>query len=391
MAKTIKLNNNAGLFRAKIIDCQANQPFDLADVDDQFIVFYKPDGTRFEKQGVLVEDLPDNTGEFFIEYENSLPEESIVDLRGSWGYTGKVKLVTDDEAEASTRIIFWVVWLVTVDHPKNIQRILDTIQADPSLHDGIEDSGKFRTLVFGDPPFSKEDNKFVINERPAVYVTTKDSLQKTRYEFGFSNSNNQNQVTVEYDIVIMAYAKDNQETSQRQLYELIKNLQNMVNDDPTFTIPISQPNPGTDPIFSRSVISDPKWKSKRGTLENNVILTLLATIGVGYLANFPGIGDVVLLSKPNALEGIIVSEDREQSNPNRVLTENGDFGSLDVEYESTVSLDDLFRAKFGVEEDVTITTASGVISYHVKYISINPTVQFDGIERTILHMELIVQ
>ena len=109
MAKIVSLNNNAGLFQAKIIDCQAVQPFDLSDVINQFIVFYKPDGITFEKQGVLVEDLPDNPGEFFIEYENSLPEESILNLRGSWGYTGKVKLNTNDEAEASTRILFWVV------------------------------------------------------------------------------------------------------------------------------------------------------------------------------------------------------------------------------------------------------------------------------------------
>lgn len=109
MARTIGLDNNAGLFQAKIIDCQAVQPFDLTDVVDQFIVFYKPDGVKFEKQGVIVEDLPNNPGTFFIQYENSLPEESIVDQRGIWEYTGKVKLNTGDFAEASTRIIFWVV------------------------------------------------------------------------------------------------------------------------------------------------------------------------------------------------------------------------------------------------------------------------------------------
>ena len=109
MVKTISLNNNAGLFQVKIIDCQSNQPFDLIDVEDQFIVFYKPDGTRFEKQGTIVVDLLNNPDDFFIEYSNSLPEESIVDQRGSWGYTGKVKLITNDEAEASTRILFWVV------------------------------------------------------------------------------------------------------------------------------------------------------------------------------------------------------------------------------------------------------------------------------------------
>lgn len=109
MARMIKLDNNGSRFLAKIIDCQEVEPFDLTDVVDQFIVFYKYDGTRFEKQGTLVEDLPDNPGEFFIQYINDLPEESILDQRGNWTYTGKVQLNTNDLAEASTRIVFWVV------------------------------------------------------------------------------------------------------------------------------------------------------------------------------------------------------------------------------------------------------------------------------------------
>jgi len=109
MARTIKLDNNGGRFLAKVIDCRESQPFDLTDVVDQFIVFYKSHGIRFEKQGTIVEDLPDNPGEFFIQYVNNLPEESIFDIRGIWEYAGKVKLNTGDEAETSTRIVFWVV------------------------------------------------------------------------------------------------------------------------------------------------------------------------------------------------------------------------------------------------------------------------------------------
>ncbi len=190
--------------------------------------------------------------------------------------------------------------------------------------------------------------------------------------------------------MIVAASKAKTESSQKQLYDLLKNLRDFVNADPRFTIPASQLNPGTDPIFARSVISGVKWDSKtRGQLVTSVAVTLLSTIGVAYSANFPGIGDVILLSKPNAPEGIVFSDNKEQTFPNRVLTENGDFGSIDVEYESTVALDDSFRAKFGIEEDITITTASGAKVYHIKYISINPTAQFDSIERTILHMEII--
>jgi len=277
--------------------------------------------------------------------------------------------------------------MVTVDHNKNIQRIIDNVEADTSLFDFGATVGKLREVNFGDPEQNKDKG---IDQIPALYVTTKKSIQNTRYSFGYLNANNQNQVTIEYEMVVLAESKETSERSQKQIYELVKNIQNFVNSDPTFAIPITQPNPGTDPIFTRCVISSINWKPEtKGKLITVVSFTLLATIGTAYLANFPDIGDVILLSKPNAPEGIIFSENREQQNPNRVLTENGDFGALFVEYESTVALDNQFRAKFGDEEDVTITTASGARVYHIQYIEINPTADFDQIERTILHMEII--
>jgi len=245
------------------------------------------------------------------------------------------------------------------------------------------------SLLFGSPKFTSLSFPTVSPEsKTAVYVTTNDSIQSTRYNFGYSIPDNQSQVTVQYNIVLLAVSKAKTELSQKQLYSLMKNLEVLFQSNPLFTDPA---NPGTDPIFSRSVVNLIPWdKENKGQLITSITYVLTATIGVAYLANFPGIGDVILLSKPNAPEGIIFTDDLEQKPiPNRVLTENGDFGSIDVEYESTVALDDSFRAKFGVEENITITTASGDKVYHIKYISINPTAQFDSIERTILHMEII--
>jgi len=274
--------------------------------------------------------------------------------------------------------------LVITDHNKNIQRIIDVIKDDSAVFDDGETVGKLREVNFGDP---NNNDKNSIKQKPAVYVTTNDSIQSTRYNFGYSIPDNRNQVTVQYNIVLLAVSKTKTELSQKQLYSLMKNLELLFEGNPTFTDPA---NVGTDPIFSRSIINQIPWdKESKGQLITSITYVLTATIGIAYLANFPIIGDVILLSKPNAPEGIVFSDDREQTFPNRVLTENGDFGSLDVEYESTVALDDSFRAKFGVEEDITITTASGAKVYHIKYISINPTAQFDSIERTILHMEII--
>ena len=275
--------------------------------------------------------------------------------------------------------------MVITDHNKNIQRIIDVIKGDVAVFDDGETVGLLREVNFGDPD---NNDKNSIKQKPAIYVTTNDSIQSTRYNFGYSIPDNRNQVTVQYNIVLLAVSKAKTEPSQKQLYSLMKNLELLFESNPTFTDPADI---GTDPIFSRSVVNLIPWdKENKGQLITSITYVLTATIGVAYLANFPGIGDVILLSKPNAPEGIIFTDDLEQKPiPNRVLTENGDFGSIDVEYESTVALDDSFRAKFAVEEDITITTASGDKIYHIKYISINPTAQLDSIERTILHMEII--
>lgn len=272
--------------------------------------------------------------------------------------------------------------MVTVDNNKNIQRIIDRIKAYAPLYDKGETVGKIREVIFG-KPVSKES----VKQKPAIYVTTSDAIQKTKYDFGFSNANNQGQISVAYEIVILAAAKDQVVNAEKQLYDILKNLRDMVSADPRFSDP---DNPGTDQIFTRSVINEPKWDTKlKGNLINSVSVTLFATVGASFIINFPVIGDVLLLSKPNNPEGIIFSEDRMQKKINRVVTENGDFGSLDVEYESTISLDASLRLKFGTEEDITLTTPSGSRVIHVQYIDINPTAQFDQIERSILHMEII--
>ncbi len=274
--------------------------------------------------------------------------------------------------------------MVTVDHIVNIQKMIDNMLLDPVLFDSGSTIGKLRSVQFGDPS-NKIDNSKPI---PYAYITTDDSIQETSYDFGTANVDSLGSVTIRYKITVIAQAIDRTENSQKQLYNLIRDVRSFFEANPR---QYDIDDPPNNPIFARSVINKVSWKSEtRGTLVNVISFILKATIGDLITATFPGIGDVILLSKPNAPEGIVFSDNKEQKpTPNRVITENGDFGSLFVEYESTVALDDTFRAKFGVEEDVTITTASGAKIYHVQYIDINPTVPFDGIERSVLHMEII--
>lgn len=271
--------------------------------------------------------------------------------------------------------------MVIVDHVKNIERIINKVKSDKTLYDNGETLGKFRSVTFGNP---ENNDKLAIKAKPALYVTTKDSMQNTNYNFGQVMQNNQNQITVEYELVIIAASKFQSKDSQKQLYELIKNLRELVTDDPQFFN-----GDDLDPIFSRSIITNVTWESKtKGQLITSASLSLLATIGTAFTITIPGIGLIPLLSKPNNPEGVIYSEDRTQEIKNRVLTENGDFGSLSVEYESSVVLNNMLREKLGVEEDVILFNGENR-TIHVKYIDINSTAQFDQIERSILHMEVI--
>ncbi len=271
--------------------------------------------------------------------------------------------------------------MVLVDHNKNIERIIENIKADKTLYDNGKTTGKLRSVIFGNP---ENNDKLAIKAKPALFVTTKEAIQNTSYNFGQLIQNNLKQITVEYELVLIAVSKYKSQESQKQLNILLKNLREFVANDPRF-----YNSENEDPIFSRSIINNMTWDSaSRGKLITSVSLSLLSTIGIAFSIDVPDIGNIPLLSKPNNPEGVIYSENRTQTNVNRVLTENGDFGSLSVEYESNIALDTRLRNKLGFEEDIVLNSIGSRI-IHVKYIDINSTAQFDQIERSVLHMEII--
>lgn len=95
-------------FKVKVLDCVSDTPFDENDIIDQFIVFYKPNGIRLVIPAVLIAD-PLNPGTSFVQYQNTTPEESILDLIGSWEYAAEITLTSTDTAQTSQRQVFWVV------------------------------------------------------------------------------------------------------------------------------------------------------------------------------------------------------------------------------------------------------------------------------------------
>ena len=107
LATIFSLDQEGVKIKVKVLDCITDTAFEDADIVDQFIVFYKPDGIKFEKQAELVVDT-ENPTESFVQYHNTTPEESIFDLIGPWEYAGKIELVTTDVAQTSQRKVFWV-------------------------------------------------------------------------------------------------------------------------------------------------------------------------------------------------------------------------------------------------------------------------------------------
>jgi len=106
MALIFTLNQQGALFKVKVTDCTKGTVIDKDNITDQKIVFYKSDGTRFEKTAVLVVDS-ENPSESFVQYQDPTGT-SILDLIGSWQYDASITLIPGNTVETSQRRVFWV-------------------------------------------------------------------------------------------------------------------------------------------------------------------------------------------------------------------------------------------------------------------------------------------
>lgn len=139
--------------------------------------------------------------------------------------------------------------------------------------------GKLRAVKFGNPNNRKEKS---FAPMPYVYVTTRESIQKSSYPYGITTNNQIPQVTVEYKIVLVSSSKTKTEKSEKLSYDLLKNLRTTLTADPSFkTIPAQ-----TDPIFTRSVLNQVPWEQDTiGQLVTSITFILSATIGsIGTIA-----------------------------------------------------------------------------------------------------------
>jgi len=275
--------------------------------------------------------------------------------------------------------------MVIVPHNTNIQRIIDVIKSDSSVFDAGKTVGLLRSVEFGDPP-NMTNEHFPM---PYAYVTTTSDLQETSPETGTSIPNNVKSVTVEYQIVVVASSKSRQSDSQKQLYDLIKNIRTLTESNPTFLKPVTN----DEPIFVRSILSDVKWKEEtRGQLVTVITMTLLATIGVLFTLTVPGVTDPIpLLSKPidrdnDSFESIIddtlIRKDTAPINSIR---------NIFAEFETSTSvLSTLRTIKLSRESNsYTITSPTGAEVITANLTQIESSTGFTDMETTIIQLEVI--
>jgi len=276
--------------------------------------------------------------------------------------------------------------LVEISHNKNIQRIIDRILADSNLFDSGATVGLLRSVQFGDPP----KKTYQANSMPYAYVTTASDLQETSPEIGVSTPDNVKSVTVEYQIVVIAQARDIQVNSQKQLYDLIKNMRTMTENDPLFSDPA---NPGDDPIFVRSIVSDVSWDEQtRGQLATVITMTLLVTIGALFFLTIPGITDPIpLISKPvdrdidsieDILDDTLILKDTAVIKSKRTIL---------AEFESTSAITSALRAiKDGRESDsFTIKSPTGDETVTAYVTQLASSTGFSDMETSVIQLDVV--
>lgn len=270
--------------------------------------------------------------------------------------------------------------MVTVDHNVNIQRIIDVIKGDSTVFDNGETDGLLRSVEFGDPP-NNEIKHFAM---PYAYVTTKTNIQSTSYPQGIQNSGNVNTLTVMYDVVIVAQARDQAVNSQKQLYSLMTNLRTVLNDNPTFTDP---DDPGEDPIFSRSIVNESTWNSKtKGQQITSITFTIIATIGESLVITIPTFGDLNIISDTgdDGRNNTVIPND--EGNTKRTKGEFVGVRFFEYEYDTTTfnGLETLIEADSSL--DLVLKYPSGNVTYPAKLEYQRQSERFDGVRTVFLQV-----
>lgn len=280
--------------------------------------------------------------------------------------------------------------MVTVDHNKNINRIISRIKADSNSFDPDAD-GKLRAVVFGNPA-NREEKAFP--SKPYVYVTTKESIQRTSYPFGISSGNSLPSVTVEYKISVVATSKAKTQESEKSQYDLLKNLRTTLTVDPTFKTTDATP---IDPIFTRSVLNQVPWEQDTiGQLVTTIDFILLATIGSIGKIKMPtvngGVAIEIISEAPDSeIEGYSPQFDTALIVKGYAPTGSQRSKSIEIDHIHSITEELRILKRIRKPFNLTVTDIDGTETVHISILSqIKSNIsKIDGIKTDLLQFLLI--
>lgn len=106
MAIIFTLNQEGILIKVKVTDCNNGNALDKNNISDQFMIFFKPDGTELRLQATLVTD-PQTPAESFVQYQDATGV-TILDLIGNWEFAAEITVIPGNKVQTSERQVFWV-------------------------------------------------------------------------------------------------------------------------------------------------------------------------------------------------------------------------------------------------------------------------------------------
>jgi hypothetical protein len=264
--------------------------------------------------------------------------------------------------------------MVSVDHQKNIERIIDILSEDSTLKECVLD------FKFGEDDYLVHDK-----ETPYIIVSTQARSLITKDQFGIGEGSSDPQSIVNYVIRGYVQAQDS-EATEKELYTVMKGVIDALRANPR----LKKPSDSTDPLAIRSLIVDVSQpENTKGAENQNFTIVLQVQVGSEWTLTLTDGSSTVLdlLGKPSSPEGFDwdANYDDEQL---RVVDATTEKGALNVQYENTPTTDAIVRGLLGTVGTITLTK-NGVFARQIKivYVEVIPSVDWDVIERSILHME----
>jgi len=246
--------------------------------------------------------------------------------------------------------------MVATDTNKNLNRIANTLLADEDVFDKGKTTGKARKIVVYDRP---GDEPLDESMKPFIYVTTRDSLQTTKRDFGVTSPDSVNVNNLEYEIVIISDSLSTSRAAQKQMYDILKATRTALEADPKFPTPGT---PGDDEVFSRSIISEVTINpGQRGKLSVFASIILLVSVGSNFQLEFPDSGLIIDIRSENRNKGR--NSTKIANDEGNTKTSKGEYvGTSFYEYDYDATIFNQIDTLIEADNEIPVNLIDGIIT-----------------------------